>query len=143
MTLPPTPLTPPPHIHPRQQETYIVVDGSLDVLVGHAWQTLGTGDTVSVAAGTVHTHRNRSGRNVTFRSVQSPALGFERYLERLYWLNAMNRIRGRRNLASALYGSLLLDAHREDQVLASAAARMGTRALAQVAKLLGMSVDRR
>jgi hypothetical protein len=74
--------------------------------------------------------------------VHAPALGYERYVERLYWLSAMNRIRGRRNLTSALYGSLLLDTHRDDQVLAGAGARLSVRALARIARLLRMRVDR-
>jgi hypothetical protein len=97
---------------------------------------------VTIPAGSVHTFRNRSGQNVTFRSQHTPALGFQQYLERLYWLSAMNRIRGRRNLTSALYASLLLDTHRRDQVPAGAGARIGVRALAGVARLLRMRVDR-
>ncbi|MGH9346603.1 MAG: cupin domain-containing protein [Vicinamibacterales bacterium] len=142
VTLPPSPVTPPPHIHPQQQETYTVRDGTLEVLLGHEWRSLSASESLAVPPGTVHTFRNRSGQNVTFRIVHAPAQGFERYLERLYWLSAMNRIRGRRNLTSALYGSLLLDTHRDDQVLAGPAARIGVRALARVARLLRMRVDR-
>jgi quercetin dioxygenase-like cupin family protein len=142
VTLPPRPVTPPPHIHPGQEETYTVTDGKLDVLVERAWRTLGPGESVSIPAGTVHTFRNRSGENVTFRAVHTPALAFERYLERLYWLCAMNRIRGRRDLTSLLYTSLLLDTHRQDQVLAGSGARVAVRAMAQVARLLRLRVDR-
>jgi mannose-6-phosphate isomerase-like protein (cupin superfamily) len=142
VTLPPVAVTPPPHLHPQQQETCVVEDGSLEMLVGHEWRTLTAGESLTIPAGTVHTFRNRSGQNVRFRTVHMPALGYERYLERLYWLSAMNRIRGRRNLTSALYGSLLLDTHRTDQLLAGAGARLSVRALAGVARLLRMRVDR-
>jgi quercetin dioxygenase-like cupin family protein len=142
ITLPPGSVVPPPHIHPRQQETCTVGDGTLDVLVGRQWRTLLAGESVAIPPGSVHTFRNRSGQNVTFRSEHTPALGFQQYLERLYWLSAMNRIRGRRDLTSALYASLLLDTHRTDQVPAGAGARIGVRALARVARLLRMRVDR-
>ncbi len=142
VTLPPSPAPPPPHIHPQQQETYRVTEGTLEALIGNEWRTLAAGEALVIPPGTVHTFRNRSGQNVTFRSVHEPALGFERYLERLYWLSAMNRIRGRRDLTSALYASLLLDTHREDQVLAGTGARIGVKALARVARLLRMRVDR-
>lgn len=142
ITLPPASVTPPPHIHPRQQETCTVGDGTLDVLLGRQWRTLLAGESVTIPPGSVHTFRNRSGQNVTFRSEHTPALGFQQYLERLYWLSAMNRIRGRRNLTSALYASLLLDTHRSDQVPAGAGARIGVRALARVARFLRMRVDR-
>lgn len=142
VTLPENPATPPPHIHPAQQETCTVIHGALDVLVGREWRTLGPGEAVTIPAGTIHTFRNRSGRNVTFRSAHTPALAFEQYVERLYWLSAMNRIRGTRDLTSLLYSSLLLDTHRQDQVLAGSGARAAVRAMAQVARLLRLRVDR-
>jgi hypothetical protein len=124
ITLPPHPTTPPPHIHP-----------------GH-WHTLVSGQSMTVPAGTVHTFRNRSGENVMFRVVHTPALAIERYLDRLYWLSAMNRIRGSRNLTSLLYSSLLLDTHRQEQVLAGPGERAAVRMMAQVARLLRLRVDR-
>lgn len=142
VTLPPRPMTPPAHIHPGQEEQYVVTDGFLEVLTGRDWRTLKAGETLSVPAGTVHTFRNRSGENVMFRMIHTPALAFERYLDRLYWLSAMNRIRGRRDLTSLLYTSLLLDTHRQDQVLAGSSARAGVRTMAQVARLLRFRVDR-
>jgi quercetin dioxygenase-like cupin family protein len=142
ITLPPASVMPPPHIHPQQEETFTVGDGTLDVMVDRQWRKLLAGESLTIPAGSVHTFRNRSGQNVTFRSEHTPALGCQQYLERLYWLSAMNRIRGRRDLTSALYASLLLDTHRGDQVPAGAGARIGVRALARVAKLLRMRVDR-
>lgn len=142
VTLPPSPATPPPHIHPQQEEAFTVTDGTLEVLMDREWRTLATGQSLAVPPGTVHTFRNRSGQNVAFRVVHTPALAFEQYLERLYWLSAMNRIRSRRDLTSALYASLLLDAHRDDQVLAGAGARLGVRALARIARALRMRIDR-
>lgn len=140
--LPPNSLTPSPHLHPRQQETLTVTDGTLEVLVGRDWRTLKASETAAIPPGTVHTFRNRSAENVSFRCVHTPALEFERFLERLYWLSAMNRIRARRGVTSALYRSLLMDTHRDDQILAGAGARMRVRALAQIARLLRMRVDR-
>jgi quercetin dioxygenase-like cupin family protein len=142
ITLPPGSVTPPPHIHPQQQETCTVGEGMLEVLLGHEWRTLLAGESLTIPRGSVHTFRNRSSQNVRFRSEHMPALGFQQYLERLYWLSAMNRIRGRRDLTSALYTSLLLDTHRGDQLPARPTARMGVRALASVARLFRMRVDR-
>ena len=142
ITLPPSSVMPAPHIHPEQQETCTVGDGTLEVLSGRQWRTLLAGESITIPPGTIHTFRNRSGQNVMFRTEHTPALGFQQYLERLYWLSAMNRIRGRRDLTSALYASLLLDTHRRDQVPAGAGARISVRALAQVARLLRMRVDR-
>ena len=142
ITLPPRHATPPPHIHPAQEETWTILDGSLEVLIGRDWRTLTGGQSETVAAGVVHTFRNRSDENVVFRVVHTPALAFERYLDRLYWLSAMNRIRRSRDLTSLLYSSLLLDTHREEQVLAGAGARAAVRTMAQLARLLRLRVDR-
>jgi quercetin dioxygenase-like cupin family protein len=142
VTLPPNPMTPPPHFHPAQEETVTVLDGMLEVLTGRTWTQLVTGQSATIPPGTVHTFRNRSGENVAFRMAHTPALAFERYVERLYWLSAMNRIRGSRDLTSLLYNSLLLDTHRQEQVLAGPGARAAVRTMAQVARLLRLRVDR-
>jgi mannose-6-phosphate isomerase-like protein (cupin superfamily) len=142
VTLGPTHHTVTPHVHPQQVESFKVIDGELQVLCGREWRGLKVGDTLEIPPGVVHMFRNRSGRNVQFRNAHEPSLDAERYLERLYWLSAMNRIRQGRNLTSALYGSLLLDVHRNDQLLAGPGARLGVRALAGVARLLRMRVDR-
>jgi quercetin dioxygenase-like cupin family protein len=140
--LPPRPITPPPHIHPAQSESWTVLEGSLDVLLGREWHTLAAGESREAPAGTVHTFRNRSGENVAMHVVHTPALEFERYLDRLYWLSAMNRIRNSRDLTSLLYNSLLLDTHRREQVLAGPGARVAVRTMAQVARMLRLRVDR-
>jgi mannose-6-phosphate isomerase-like protein (cupin superfamily) len=142
VTLPPNPITPPPHIHPEQEETWTIVEGSLDALIGRHWQTLTAAQSITIPQRTVHAFRNRSGENVSLRVVHTPALEFERYLERLYWLSAMNRIRGSRDLTSLLYSSLLLDTHRQEQVLARPGARAAVRTMAHVARLLRLRVDR-
>jgi glycerate kinase len=76
------------------------------------------------------------------RCTHTPGLGIQQYMERLYWLSAMNRIRDGRDLTSALYASLLMNAHRDVLIPAALAARLKVRALAGVARLLRMRVDR-
>lgn len=142
VTLAPQAPAPPPHVHPHQEERWLGIEGAPEFLCGREWRIVNPGETLAIPAGTVHTFRNRSNRNVTFRTVHTPALGLEQYLERLYWLSAMNCIGGRRSLRSLLYTSLLLDAHRQDQVLASPRARTTVRTLAPVARLLGLRIDR-
>lgn len=142
VTLPPGALTPPPHIHRKQEESLAVMDGAVEALVGRQWRTVGSGESVTIPAGTIHTVRVRSDEIARLIMSHTPAMGFERYLERLYWLTAMNRIRGARHLTSSLYGSLLLDAHRDDLVLAGPAARARVGMMARAAKLLRLRIDR-
>ncbi len=73
---------PQPHVHPRLTEEYEVLDGSFEVMVGDEWRELGTGDTASVAPGTVHCFRVGSSA-VRVRNVHRPALDFEPYIKKL------------------------------------------------------------
>jgi mannose-6-phosphate isomerase-like protein (cupin superfamily) len=140
--LPPAPVTPRPHVHPRQEEIFTVESGQLEVLVDREWRRLGAGDALVVQPGQVHTFRNVSDENVQIRTVHRPALSLERYLERVYWLSAMNRIRPARSVSSLLYLALVWDTHRDHQLVAGRVLQMGVRVLARVARLLRFRIDR-
>ena len=49
----------PPHVHPRIEERFEVLEGSPSILSGRRWQTASPGDTVVVPPGTRHAYRNR------------------------------------------------------------------------------------
>ena len=49
----------PRHIHPNTEEAMIVLEGTLDVLLGSQRETVGPGSTVLAPAGTVHGFLNR------------------------------------------------------------------------------------
>src|SRR3954454_7426381 len=49
---------PPPHIHTREDETFYVLDGEIEFLIGDELIDAGRGDFVSVPRGTVHRFRN-------------------------------------------------------------------------------------
>src|SRR3954469_20346939 len=77
---------PPKHFHPRQEESWRVVQGELSVFVDGAWHTLGEGEPLSTRPNVVHTLRNRSDGIVRFRDVHEPALDFQEYIEALHGL---------------------------------------------------------
>jgi quercetin dioxygenase-like cupin family protein len=81
--LPPGCVPPPPHVHPSQVESYEVIEGSFDVLVGEEWITLAPGESASVPVGKQHTFRNRSGRTVRVKNWHRPALRFEEFIQRV------------------------------------------------------------
>jgi quercetin dioxygenase-like cupin family protein len=74
---------PPPHVHPRQVESYEVLEGTFEVLSDGTWLTLGVGDSASVPQGIEHTFRNRSGNTVRVRNRHEPAVRFEEFIERV------------------------------------------------------------
>ena len=49
----------PKHIHPSTEEAMVVVEGTLDALLGGERATIGPGDTVLAPAGTTHGFVNR------------------------------------------------------------------------------------
>jgi mannose-6-phosphate isomerase-like protein (cupin superfamily) len=74
---------PQPHVHPRLTEEYqVLLEGSLDVLIGSEWRRLTAGDTASVPSGTVHTFQVGASP-VRVRNVHRPSFDFEPYVKRL------------------------------------------------------------
>ena len=49
------------HIHANTEEAVVVLEGTLDAIVGRGRVPIGTGDTVLTPAGTIHGFLNRSG----------------------------------------------------------------------------------
>src|SRR5437588_3384194 len=56
---------PPPHVHPNSEESFEVIEGSLDVFKDGQWTTLQAGATATVAPGVPHTLRNATDEPVT------------------------------------------------------------------------------
>jgi quercetin dioxygenase-like cupin family protein len=76
-------IPPPPHVHPAQIESYEVLEGTFEVLVGSEWKTLTAGESASVPVGEQHTFRNSSGETVRVLNRHEPAIRFEQFIERI------------------------------------------------------------
>jgi quercetin dioxygenase-like cupin family protein len=137
VTMPPDAPAPPKHFHPRQEESWHVLEGELSVLVRDEWRTLREDESLSLPPNTVHTLRNRSAQRVRFRNAHEPALNFQQYIEALDRLTAAGKLTSRRNLSTLLHGALVLRQHRTTQLSASAAQRAAENVLALVARTLG------
>jgi mannose-6-phosphate isomerase-like protein (cupin superfamily) len=140
MTLPPGAAGPPPHFHPRQEEQWHVLAGTLDVQVDGKWRTLREGESATIPAGSVHTLRNRSNEEVRVLDVHIPALDFQDYMEDLHRLTEAGKITSLRNPRSLIYLATVLREHRTTQLTASRAQRAMETVLAGVGRLLGMRV---
>lgn len=75
---------PPPHIHPRQRETFTLEEGDFELLVDGDWRKLAPGESLSVEAGQKHTYRNKGTQTARVRTVHEPGLSFEQYLRDLH-----------------------------------------------------------
>jgi quercetin dioxygenase-like cupin family protein len=138
MTLPPGAAGPPPHFHPRQEEQWHVLAGTLDVQVDGTWRTLREGESESIPPGHVHTLRNRSSDEVRVLDVHIPALDFQDYMEELHRLTEAGKITSLRNPRSLIYLATVLRDHRTTQLTSSRLQRAAETALAGIGKLLGM-----
>jgi mannose-6-phosphate isomerase-like protein (cupin superfamily) len=79
-------ISPPEHVHPRQQERFEVVSGSLGIRIDGREQVLCAGESVAVPPGTPHTIWNAGeGETHLFVAFQ-PALQTEAFFETMFAL---------------------------------------------------------
>jgi quercetin dioxygenase-like cupin family protein len=71
---------PPPHIHRHEDETFYIVEGRCDFLLGTETVTGGVGDFVNVPRGTVHRFHNSGTTPARMILTFTPA-GIERFFE--------------------------------------------------------------
>jgi quercetin dioxygenase-like cupin family protein len=140
VTMAPGAMGPPKHFHPRQDESWRVLEGELSVLVDREWRTLGEGESLAIPPNTVHTLRNRSDDVVRFRDVHEPALDFQGYIETLHRQAAAGTMTRRMSLRTAIHGAMVLRQHRTTQVSASPVQRGVETALSLVGRALGYRV---
>lgn len=69
------------HVHPSQEETFEVVEGTLEIRKGIRTVTARSGDRVIVPAGTVHRFKNAGDGPATVRVEVRPALRMEELFE--------------------------------------------------------------
>lgn len=73
---------PPPHVHTREDESFVCLAGRLDVRLGGEEITIGPGDYLFLPRDIIHTFRNTSDEEARVISVVSPA-GLEAYYQAL------------------------------------------------------------
>ena len=74
----------PPHKHPRAEESYEVLSGTLQVQVEGEWTELAAGEKHTVPPGTAHAFKNEG--LVEVINVHQPALRYEEYFRRFHKL---------------------------------------------------------
>ena len=69
---------PPPHIHTREDETFYLLEGEVEFLLGERTIVAGPGDFISVPRGTVHRFRNTGAETARLILTFTPA-GIEHF----------------------------------------------------------------
>ena len=128
---------PPLHIHPHAEESYHVLEGTLDVSVGGEWRQLGPGDSATVPVGIAHTLKNPHPVQVRLRNVHKPALAFERFFRRMHTLVTDGTLTlPPKNFRSLIHISMLFVEH-EHEIKSSKPPHVVMCALAFLGRLLG------
>ena len=73
---------PPPHIHATEEESFYVLEGELNVLVGEGSHTAKAGAFVLVPRGTVHAFSKAGTASAKILIIISPA-GFEKFFDEI------------------------------------------------------------
>lgn len=102
------------HYHPEQDETYQVLEGTLEVFRDGQWNDVSAGQSFEVPQGTVHGFRNTTEAPVRFLNLHRPALAFQEHLETLDRLVRAGKIRGTKDPRSLIYMSMSGVKHQPD-----------------------------
>ncbi len=98
------------HVHPAQSERFAVAAGTLGLKIGGKKLTLGSGEVVTVEAGTPHRFWNAGDEPVRFVCEIRPALQFESLLETMFAL-AVDGKTNRKGMPNPLRLAVVAAAH--------------------------------
>jgi len=71
---------PDPHAHDGHVDSFYVLDGEVDFLVGDEWLRLGAGSFVAAPIGLTHAFANRDGQHARLLNIHAPSTGFHERL---------------------------------------------------------------
>jgi len=126
---------PPPHVHPGgQTETFEVVEGAFELLVGREWKRVDAGESMEIPPGTRHTFRNRNQEPARVRDVHDPAHSFESYIRRLHAIIAASGA-GRPTAGALVRLAMLWREHADTIQITDPPARAGLALLAGFGRL--------
>lgn len=106
---------PPAHIHPSQHETYDVLEGEAEFLLGGKTLHVKAGDKVDIPPNTAHTFKNIGTGWLKMRDTHQPALSFEEMMRGLHGLVTSGKVKGFGDMKSLIYVSMLWVKHDELQ----------------------------
>ena len=74
---------PDPHSHDNHVDSFYVLDGEVDFLVGDKWVRLPAGSFVSAPIGVTHTFATRDGQSARVLNIHAPSTGFHNRLREM------------------------------------------------------------
>jgi mannose-6-phosphate isomerase-like protein (cupin superfamily) len=106
---------PPRHLHPNE-ESFEVIEGSLEVWKNGKWTTVRPGETATAPAGTPHTFRNASNEPATIITRFRPAVRSEAFFRHMHKLIQEGKIKRLppKDPRSAIYASMLISEYSDE-----------------------------
>jgi mannose-6-phosphate isomerase-like protein (cupin superfamily) len=120
------------HAHPRQQESYDVKEGELEIYLNGTWNTVKAAQQILIPEASKHAFRNFGTKNVIALNKHIPGLRTEEYFETMQRLMNEGKITGRTGFRNSIYLSLhtvkyadVLKLYQPPNILIKAAAIVG------------------
>jgi quercetin dioxygenase-like cupin family protein len=128
---------PPFHVHPNTEESFEVIEGSLDVCKDGEWTTLQSGETSIIPAGVPHTLRNASDEPAKIVMRIRPAGRSEAFFRDMHGLIHGGKAKRfpPKEPGTAIYAAMLYDRY-PDEIRATGALNVVFKALTLVGKAL-------
>jgi quercetin dioxygenase-like cupin family protein len=106
---------PPPHVHPNAEESFEVLEGSLDVFKDGGWTTLRPGESGTVPPNVRHTLRNASDETAKVVVRIRPAGRSEAFFRHMHTLIAEGKLKRLppKEPGSAIYVAMLFSEYRD------------------------------
>ena len=133
---------PPVHVHPTAEESYEVVEGSLEVCVGGEWSTLSAGEKAVVPAGVTHTLKNVTDETVRIVNIHQPAMKFESFFREMHSLIEQGKIKALppKDPRTAIYVAMLFTKY-PDEIVVTKPPNALFKALALVGRTLRFKLE--
>ena len=96
------------HIHPGQDEIYVVKEGEIEVFLNNTWKKLGAGEQVIIPKGTVHAFRNKGKSKVLAFNTHNPGLRFGEMLETIQEYINQGKITSTKGFKNLAYMSSIM-----------------------------------
>ena len=134
---------PPVHLHPYAEESYEVIEGTIDVFMDGDWRRVHPGEKIVVNRTVPHTLKNDSDEPSVIVNVHSPALGFETFFRQFHRLVSAGKIKlPPKEHRSLIYFAMLFAAYPDLQRPVKPPPAVFN-ALAFIGRRLGYSLDER
>lgn len=104
------------HLHPNTEDTFAVIDGTLDVCIDGKWRSVRAGETATVPAGVSHTFRNATDKTVKVDISMRPAGRSEAFFRDMHTLIQEGKIKRLppKDPRSAIYAAMLIGEYADE-----------------------------